>query len=104
MGQTNHVRVTFLFKSHPIHYQLRDSLSNEKNCWAKSREVRYTKPISLKVKSLRKPPGAGRTFQGLLVINDLWYKNAIIYCLSVGTFLDTNADGIGDFQGAASTS
>jgi maltose alpha-D-glucosyltransferase/alpha-amylase len=33
------------------------------------------------------------------VINDLWYKNAIVYCLSVGTFLDTNADGIGDFQG-----
>jgi maltose alpha-D-glucosyltransferase / alpha-amylase len=33
------------------------------------------------------------------VINDLWYKNAIIYCLSVGTFMDTNRDGIGDFQG-----
>jgi maltose alpha-D-glucosyltransferase / alpha-amylase len=33
------------------------------------------------------------------VINDLWYKNAIVYSLSVGTYLDTNADGIGDFQG-----
>src|SRR6202161_2170335 len=33
------------------------------------------------------------------MINDLWYKNAIIYSLSVRTFLDTNADGIGDFQG-----
>ena len=33
------------------------------------------------------------------MINDLWYKNAIIYCLSVGTFMDTNRDGIGDFQG-----
>jgi len=33
------------------------------------------------------------------VINDLWYKNAIVYCLSVGTYLDTNADGVGDFQG-----
>jgi len=33
------------------------------------------------------------------VINDLWYKNAIVYCLSVGTYLDTNGDGIGDFQG-----
>jgi len=33
------------------------------------------------------------------VINDLWYKNAIVYCLSVGTYLDTNADGSGDFQG-----
>jgi maltose alpha-D-glucosyltransferase / alpha-amylase len=33
------------------------------------------------------------------VINDLWYKNAIVYCLSVGTYLDTNADGVGDFRG-----
>jgi maltose alpha-D-glucosyltransferase/alpha-amylase len=33
------------------------------------------------------------------VINDLWYKNAIIYCLSVATYMDTNGDGIGDFQG-----
>jgi len=33
------------------------------------------------------------------MINDLWYKNAVVYCLSVGTYLDTNADGVGDFQG-----
>ncbi|MDP9038759.1 MAG: alpha-amylase family protein [Acidobacteriota bacterium] len=33
------------------------------------------------------------------MINDLWYKNAVIYCLSVGAFLDTDADGIGDFRG-----
>jgi maltose alpha-D-glucosyltransferase/alpha-amylase len=33
------------------------------------------------------------------VINDLWYKNAIIYCLSVGTYMDANGDGIGDFIG-----
>ncbi|HEX3180257.1 MAG TPA: alpha-amylase family protein [Beijerinckiaceae bacterium] len=33
------------------------------------------------------------------MINDLWYKNAIIYCLSVGTYMDANGDGIGDFQG-----
>ncbi len=33
------------------------------------------------------------------MINDLWYKNAIIYCLSVGTYMDANADGIGDFEG-----
>jgi maltose alpha-D-glucosyltransferase/alpha-amylase len=32
-------------------------------------------------------------------INDLWYKNAVIYCLSVGTFMDANGDGIGDFGG-----
>jgi maltose alpha-D-glucosyltransferase/alpha-amylase len=33
------------------------------------------------------------------MINDLWYKNAIVYCLSVGTYMDANGDGIGDFQG-----
>jgi maltose alpha-D-glucosyltransferase/alpha-amylase len=33
------------------------------------------------------------------MINDLWYKNAIIYCLSVATYLDANGDGIGDFSG-----
>ncbi|MBB3302488.1 alpha-amylase family protein (plasmid) [Rhizobium leguminosarum] len=33
------------------------------------------------------------------MINDLWYKNAVVYCLSVQTFMDSNGDGIGDFQG-----
>ncbi|MCJ9669896.1 MULTISPECIES: alpha-amylase family protein [unclassified Neorhizobium] len=33
------------------------------------------------------------------MINDLWYKNAVVYCLSVETFMDSNGDGIGDFQG-----
>jgi maltose alpha-D-glucosyltransferase/alpha-amylase len=33
------------------------------------------------------------------MINDLWYKNAIIYCLSVSTYMDANGDGIGDFPG-----
>jgi maltose alpha-D-glucosyltransferase/alpha-amylase len=33
------------------------------------------------------------------MINDLWYKNAVIYCLSVGTFMDSDGDGIGDFKG-----
>src|SRR6266511_4369828 len=31
------------------------------------------------------------------MINDLWYKNAVIYCLSVGTYMDSNVDTIGDF-------
>ena len=35
------------------------------------------------------------------MISDLWYKNAIIYCLSVGTYMDANRDGIGDFRGLA---
>jgi maltose alpha-D-glucosyltransferase/alpha-amylase len=33
------------------------------------------------------------------MIKDLWYKNAIVYCLSVGTYMDANGDGVGDFQG-----
>ena len=33
------------------------------------------------------------------MINDLWYKNAIIYCLSVGTYMDADGDGVGDFPG-----
>ena len=30
-----------------------------------------------------------------------WYKNAIFYQIHVRTFLDSNSDGIGDFQGLA---
>jgi maltose alpha-D-glucosyltransferase / alpha-amylase len=33
------------------------------------------------------------------VINDLWYKNAVVYCLSVSTYMDANGDGVGDFAG-----
>lgn len=33
------------------------------------------------------------------MINDLWYKNAIVYSLSVGTYMDANGDGVGDFPG-----
>jgi maltose alpha-D-glucosyltransferase/alpha-amylase len=33
------------------------------------------------------------------VIDDLWYKNAIVYCLDVETFMDGNGDGVGDFIG-----
>jgi maltose alpha-D-glucosyltransferase / alpha-amylase len=33
------------------------------------------------------------------MINDLWYKNAVIYCLSVATYMDSNGDGVGDFAG-----
>jgi maltose alpha-D-glucosyltransferase/alpha-amylase len=32
---------------------------------------------------------------------DLWYKNAVIYCLDVKTFMDSNGDGVGDFRGLA---
>lgn len=30
---------------------------------------------------------------------DLWWKNAVAYCLDVQTFADANGDGIGDFAG-----
>lgn len=30
---------------------------------------------------------------------DLWYKSAIFYSLSVGSFMDANGDGVGDFHG-----
>src|SRR5436190_7161687 len=48
--------------------------------------------------------GGRRVYPGLASapgphMNDLWYKNAILYCLSVGTYMDANGDGIGDFTG-----
>ena len=30
---------------------------------------------------------------------DLWYKNAVVYCLDVETFMDADGDGVGDFRG-----
>ncbi len=33
------------------------------------------------------------------MINDLWYKNALVYCLSVSTYMDADGDGCGDFAG-----
>ncbi len=35
---------------------------------------------------------AGRT-------SDLWWKNAVVYCLDVETFLDADGDGCGDLRG-----
>ncbi|MCE7062025.1 alpha-amylase family protein [Dyadobacter sp. CY343] len=33
------------------------------------------------------------------MIEDLWYKNAVIYSLDLETFMDGNNDGTGDFEG-----
>lgn len=30
---------------------------------------------------------------------DLWYKNAIIYCVDVDAFMDSDGDGVGDLRG-----
>ncbi|MFI6602228.1 alpha-amylase family protein [Nonomuraea sp. NPDC050536] len=35
----------------------------------------------------------------LTCTSDLWWKNAVIYCLDVETFKDGDDDGIGDFRG-----
>ena len=32
---------------------------------------------------------------------DLWWKNAVVYCLDVETYLDWNGDGCGDLAGLA---
>lgn len=34
--------------------------------------------------------------------SDLWWKSAVIYCLDVETFRDSDGDGVGDLQGLAS--
>jgi trehalose synthase len=33
--------------------------------------------------------------------SDVWWKNAVVYCLDVETFLDADGDGCGDLQGLA---
>jgi maltose alpha-D-glucosyltransferase/alpha-amylase len=33
------------------------------------------------------------------MIEDLWYKNAVIYSLDLDTFMDASGDGVGDFEG-----
>jgi maltose alpha-D-glucosyltransferase/alpha-amylase len=35
-------------------------------------------------------------------MNERWYKQAVIYCLDVETFQDSDGDGIGDFAGLTS--
>ncbi|WP_188194280.1 alpha-amylase family protein [Nonomuraea sp. SYSU D8015] len=35
----------------------------------------------------------------LTYTSDVWYKNAVVYCLDVETFKDGNGDGVGDFHG-----
>ena len=34
-------------------------------------------------------------------LEDLWYRNAIIYCLDVEKYMDATGDGVGDFEGLA---
>ncbi|MDT8388476.1 MAG: alpha-amylase family glycosyl hydrolase [Thiogranum sp.] len=32
-------------------------------------------------------------------VGDLWWKNAIVYCVDTQFFLDTRGDGVGDLDG-----
>jgi maltose alpha-D-glucosyltransferase / alpha-amylase len=32
-------------------------------------------------------------------VSDLWWKNAVVYCLDVETFMDADGNGIGEFSG-----
>ena len=34
--------------------------------------------------------------------SDLWWKNAVVYCLDVKRYADSNGDGWGDFGGLSS--
>src|SRR5687768_16803097 len=34
-----------------------------------------------------------------MIVEDLWYKNAVIYCLDVEKYMDAGGDGVGDFDG-----
>src|SRR5262249_58263066 len=34
-----------------------------------------------------------------MATSDLWYKNAIIYCLPVAKYMDADGDGVGDLEG-----
>ena len=34
-----------------------------------------------------------------MAIEDLWYKNAIIYCLPIAKYQDSDGDGVGDLEG-----
>ena len=38
------------------------------------------------------------------MISDLWYKNAVVYAISVATFMDANGDGIGDLEASCAGS
>src|SRR5262249_36453606 len=60
-----------------------------------SHYFRWLEPAAPSINCLRVRPAT----RARLMINDLWYKNGVIYCLSVASYMDANGDGVGDFQG-----
>jgi maltose alpha-D-glucosyltransferase/alpha-amylase len=61
--------------------------------------LRFKPPVQVGTFPARKPSVSNVFCWSEALINDLWYKNAVVYCLSVETFMDSNGDGVGDFQG-----
>src|SRR5215211_5114923 len=55
-----------------------------------------SRPIHRRVRRAR-PAGAPRVSRK--ATSDVWWKNAVFYCLDVETFLDDDGDGCGDFSG-----
>ncbi len=43
--------------------------------------------------------GVPTAYSLTMSISDLWYKNAVIYCLDVEKYQDADGDGVGDFEG-----
>ena len=48
---------------------------------------------------LRRPRAAGAARVSLSATGDVWWRNAVVYCLDVETFLDSDGDGVGDLTG-----
>jgi trehalose synthase len=63
----------------------------------------YQDPAAWVYRNLRKAWGlhrhGGERTMDISRTSDVWWKNAIFYCLDVETFHDGNGDGIGDFAG-----
>ena len=63
------------------------------------RRVRRARAAAARRRDAR--PGRGGGGMRITDTRDLWWKNAVVYCLDVETFMDWNGDGIGDFAGLA---
>src|SRR3546814_10056791 len=55
--------------------------------------------VHRRLRPARPPDAAGGRAMSASRTSDLWWKNGIIYCLDVETFLDTDGDGKGDLAG-----
>src|SRR5262245_52914175 len=58
-----------------------------------------SQPIFVPTSSTSDNLGSALATDECMSIDDLWHRNAIIYCLDVEKFQDASGDGVGDFQG-----